>query len=126
VRALGATQSFGYYELLPQQAAVEQALTVPALSAKAIHVLGHLGTPSAQRLLATLASDHARPLAERQAAHAAFTTAVRRRGLLLTRSEILVQYDRYNQSARLDTDTQQVLGGILDVIEGPADATKSE
>lgn len=28
-----------------------------------------------------------------------------------------MQYDRYNQSEKLDRDTQQVLGAILDSIE---------
>jgi hypothetical protein len=67
-----------------------------------------------------VASQNERSLAERQAAAAAFDVAVRRRGLLLSRAEIFLQYDRYNQSAKLDRDTQKVLGRILDSIEAPS------
>jgi hypothetical protein len=53
----------------------------------------------------------------RQAARDAFHVAVNKRGLLLLRTKIMQQYDRYNQSAALDKDTQQLLGSILDTIE---------
>jgi hypothetical protein len=73
-----------------------------------------------------LASQPGRPLEDRQAAAEAFADAVQRRGLLLTRSEILLQYDRYNRSESLDAGTQQVLGQILDAIEAPSQAAKSQ
>ena len=53
----------------------------------------------------------------RQAAAAAFALSVRQFGLRLSPSEISLQYDRYNQSVALDKPTQQLLGGLLDVIE---------
>ncbi len=112
-------QVYGFYELLPQQAAVELALTVPSLAVKAARVLGLLASPQAQRSLILLANQTGRQLSERQAAAAAFNVAVKRRGLLLTRTEILRQYDNYNESATSDAGTQQVLGTILDTIETP-------
>lgn len=118
---LGETQQErAFYDLFRTEEAVRSALSVPELSAKAARLLGLLGTPEVQRALVTLASQHARPLAERQAAAAAFAQAVERRGLLLTRDEILLQYDRYNRSAALDSGTQQVLAAVLNAIEMPA------
>ena len=60
------------------------------------------------------------PLAERRAAVLGFAAAVQRCGLLLKRNEILLQYDRYNQSETLDAGTQQVLSDVLDAIEAPS------
>ena len=113
-------EDYSFYDLYRQQDALLSALFTPELSVQAAVVLGYLGTPEAQRALVTLASQHARPLAERQAAAKGFAVAVQRRGLLLTREEILVQYDRYNRSETLDRGTQQVLGSVLDAIEMPS------
>jgi hypothetical protein len=110
---------YSFYDLYRQQDALESALYTPELSVGAARVLGLLGTLKAQRALVTLASQHARPLAERQAAAKGFEVAVDHHGLLLTRDEILLQFDRYNQSEALDRGTQQVLGSILDSIELP-------
>jgi proline dehydrogenase len=76
-----------------------------------------LGTPRAQRALVNRASQNATDLAGRQAAAAAFAAAVALRGTLLTTAEIEQQYDRYNESEHLDTETQAVLGSLLDAIE---------
>jgi hypothetical protein len=111
---------YSFYDLYRQQDAVESAFYTPELSTKAARVLGQLGSLKAQRALVTLASQHARPLAERQAAAKGFEVAVDRHGLLLTRDEILLQFERYNQSETLDQGTQQVLGSILDTIELPS------
>jgi hypothetical protein len=109
-----------FYDLYRHSEAFKAALFTPQLSTKAARVLGLLGSPDAQQSLITLASQHARPLAERQAAAQGFDLAVQRHGLLLTRDEILLQYDRYNQSESLDSGTQQVLASILDTIERPS------
>lgn len=114
-----------FYELLPQQTAVEQALTVPTLTTNAARVLGLLGSPAAQQTLTVFVNQTGRPLEQRQAAAAAFEMAVARRGLLLTKAEILRQYDVYNGSANSDPGTQQVLGSILNTIEGLTSAKTS-
>jgi len=69
-----------------------------------------------------LVSQNTRPIAERQVAADAFRNAVQRSGILLTTSEILQQYQRYNSSANLAKETQQVLGHVLDTIEAPSAA----
>jgi hypothetical protein len=113
-------EAYGFYDLVSQEAAAEQALGSSTLTPRAAEVLGYLGTPTAQHSLITLASQNDRDLRSRQAAARAFAVAVTRRGVLLTSVSILTQYDRYNASATLDVETQQVLGSILDSIEGPA------
>jgi hypothetical protein len=76
-----------------------------------------LGSSRAQLSLLDLASSPTRSIQERRAAVAAFRDAVERRGVMLTKAEVLKQYERYNQSEAADRDTQQVLGAILDTIE---------
>jgi DNA-binding response OmpR family regulator len=120
------SDKYPFYDLLRQQAAIEQAMNTPQLTDKASRVLGFLGSSSAQRKLVTLASQNARPLSERQAAASAFEVAVGRRGILLTQAEILMQYDRYNRSEILDRETQQVLGSLLDSIEKPTRSSSAE
>ncbi|MFV1968858.1 MAG: hypothetical protein ACC628_25855, partial [Pirellulaceae bacterium] len=110
-------QRYRFYDVLAQQDALAQALNYSRLSSQAARVLGYLGSPQAQRMLVTLASQKSRRLPERESAAGAFHEAVGRRGLLLSRNEILLQYDRYNRGAPLDQDTQRVLGAILDTIE---------
>jgi hypothetical protein len=114
ISAPQATRMGGVYRL---EVAVAAALDNPALSAAAADALGQLGTPRSQTSLVDFASQTARPLADRQAAAAAFAKAVAARGLNLTQAQILEQFDRYNASATLDADTQAVLGGLLDTIE---------
>jgi hypothetical protein len=117
---------YSFYDLYRQQDALRSASFIPPLSARASHVLGLLGSPGAQRALVTLASQHARPLEHRQAAAEAFDRAVRSYGLLLSREEILQQYDRYNRSETLDVGTQRVFGAILDAIEWPSKQQATE
>ena len=122
-----ATQpdKFGYYDLLSQQSLVQEALNNPFLMDRAAKVLGALGSSTAQQSLVTVASQNGRPLSERTAAAAAFRVAINQRGLLLSRDEILLQYDRYNQSAALDVETQKVLSSLLDAIESPTRPARS-
>ncbi|MBL7042667.1 MAG: hypothetical protein ISR77_28790 [Pirellulaceae bacterium] len=113
-------EDYAFYDVYRQQDAIQSAFFAPELSAKAARLMGLLGSSQAQLALVTLASQHARPLAERKAAAQGFELAVQRRGLLLTRDDIRLQYDRYNQSETLDAGTQQVLAHILDAIEAPS------
>ncbi len=117
---------YDFYDFHRQIQAYQSALATPLLASHAATILGRLGSPEAQRALVTMASQHARTLADRRAAADSFAKAVRRRGLLLTRDEILLQYDRYNRSEFLDVGTQQVLGQILDAIETPSQATTTQ
>ena len=92
---------------------------VPMLGSTAVEVLGNLGTPKSQQALVDLASRWTQPLELRRAAARALGGSIRDHGILLTASQILMQYDRYNQSADRDAGTQQVLASILDAIEAP-------
>ncbi len=96
---------------------VRLSYRIPALAPQALTVLGNLSTPKSQQMLVDQASQVTEPLASRKAALAAFQESVAKHGVLLTAQQILLQYDRYNQSSTLDSDTQQVLGAILDCIE---------
>jgi hypothetical protein len=118
-------EKYDFYDLLPLEKRIEGALRTPALAVQAAKVLGLLGTPHVQQLLVDLATSPNRPLAEREAAAAAFHTAVSRRGLLLSRDQIQRQYDAYNASESLGRDTQEVLASILDTIEEPSQASHS-
>lgn len=60
----------------------------------------------------------------RKAAVAALLEATRRHGILLTTKQIRQQYDRYNQNAKQDAATQEILGRILDILEAPSQAEK--
>lgn len=107
------------WDIMQAEDRVRRALETPYLAVDATAVLGYLATPTAQRTLVTLASQPDQPLAVRQAAADAFREAAKRRGILLTRGEILQQYAVYNRSAELDEATQQVLGQLLDTLESP-------
>jgi hypothetical protein len=125
LRLADAPRRYGFYDLYRQLDAAQAAMFTPPLSAKAAHLVGLLGSPEAQRALVNLASQQARPLEQRQAAVKGLLVAVQRHGLLLTRDEILRQYDRYNRSQSLDADTQHVLSAVLDAIELPSKRAQS-
>jgi hypothetical protein len=106
-----------FYDLNQQANAIAAAALRPDASRESIAVLAALGTQKSQRSLANLAGLQTTPIATRRAAAEAFDHNVQQHGLLLTRDEILRQYDRYNASAAADAETQQVLGAVLDTIE---------
>jgi hypothetical protein len=112
--------NYARLELVRLTRIVAQALEHRQLSVPAAALLGQIGTPAAQTALIQFASQTSRPLADRQAAAAAFAAAVKSRGLRLTQQQIVQQYARYNASEHLDQPTQAVLGAILDTIEAPA------
>jgi hypothetical protein len=113
---------YSFYDLVREQDALELALSHPALAPRAADALGALATPEAQRALVAVASESTRPIDERQAAAAAFSSAVNRRRVLLTSDEIMRQYDRYNANRSAGSPSRAVLGTVLDAIEAPARA----
>jgi hypothetical protein len=122
----GDPEKYDFYDLLSLDQRMLEVLTTPMLTARAAKILGQLGTPRAQQALVEYANVQTHPLPDRQAAADAFRDAVTRRGLLLTRRQLLQQYDIYNASEFLDEGTQQVLAAILDAIEAPSQASQSE
>jgi len=97
-----------------------RALYTSGAEKAGLTILRRLGTPRAQAELVEAASRPEWPPELRAEAVSAFGDAVMKRGLQLTRQQILRQYDRYNQSERLDRVTQKLLGLILDYIEMPS------
>lgn len=110
-------ETFNRYDLLRAEGAAIQAIGISPLAPAAGRLLALLATPKAQTALLEIASDHGRPLADREIAASAFADAVKRRGALLTTAQIRNQYELYNASETLDAATQRVLGSLLDTIE---------
>lgn len=107
-----------YDELLRGASGVEETLYLPSLGEPSLRVLSLLGTAGSQQTLVDLANNESLPIEMRRMAAASLTQSVQRVGRLLTASEIATQYDRYNASETADRETQQVLGAVLDVLEG--------
>jgi hypothetical protein len=105
-----------YDELRRDALLVHRALLVGELSEPAIRVLAALGTADSQAALADYASASSLPIEARRRAAEALAGSLQRFGTQLTSEEILRQYDRYNATSD-NADSEQVLGGILDVLE---------
>ena len=105
------------------EAPVIEALSDPEFSAAAAEILARIATPGAELALIEAATQTYLPTPARDAALAAFADAVKRRGILLTQEQIVLQYDRYNQSRTLDAETQRIRSAILDVLESRVTAT---
>ncbi len=112
------------FDVRRYESVVEHALYHPLTAARAAAVMARLGTHSSQVALLDLASLPVQPLDVRQAATVAFAQSVQQFGLRLAPSDVIRQYDRYNQSAQLDKATQQLLGRLLDTIEAPTKQNK--
>ncbi|EAQ80892.1 HEAT repeat domain-containing protein [Blastopirellula marina] len=118
--ALAAEPKYKFYDLLLYEAEIADLIRDPASMEAAAALLSNLATPVAQSALVETASEVVRPLVERQMCAKAFADAVQRKGLQLTREQILRQYDRYNASEIYDRETQQVLASLLDTMEASA------
>jgi hypothetical protein len=114
------------YDVRRLQTPLLTALAAPAFALQAAPLVGQLGTPDSQTALIELASQAVQPFDVRRAAAMAFSASVKKSGVLLTSRQILRQYDRYNQSEKLDRNTQAVLGHLLNSLERPAAARKLE
>ncbi len=106
-----------YDEMLRDAKQISLTLYQPELTEATMRVLAVLGTADSQQLMLDYISTNTLPIESRQAASGAFAKSVRRFGKLLTSQEILRQYDRYNASKTADSDTQEVLGEVLDLLE---------
>jgi hypothetical protein len=107
-----------YDEFLRDADFAGESLYDEKLFEPSLKLLAVLGTAGSQRTLVNFASDPSVELASRQQAAQAFAANVQRNGMLLTPTEITAQFDRYNASESADRGTQQVLGHLLDVLEG--------
>jgi hypothetical protein len=94
------------------------------LLAMILDALANVNSIESQQALVELASRVNLPLTLRQAAVQAFRQSTQRHGILLTKEEVRRQYDRYNDSEKLDKPTQHVLSLILDCLETGAPKKK--
>jgi CheY-like chemotaxis protein len=104
-------------ELRRQGNLAEHTLFQPELADESLRVLASLGTAESQMALLEYSSSMPVPIDNRQEAAKAFAASVDRFGILLTTRQIVSQYDRYNASRNSDSQTQQLLGNLLDVLE---------
>jgi len=111
-------EKYPFFDVLSYEEDLTNGLTSPARAEVTCRVLGELGTADAQRRLVQLASNFQLPVELREAAVQSFAVAVEKRGLMLSRQQILNQYERYNSSADETEASQQILGSLLDVLEG--------
>ena len=110
-------ERYPFYDLLSYQDDLLGGLASPSRAASTCRVLGEMGTPDAQRRLLQFASNLQLPLELRQVAADAFAVAVQKRGVMLSRQEIMAQYERYNASAEESAESRILLGTLLDVLE---------
>lgn len=108
---------YRFYDWGSREREFARILYLPGMSESGSEILKALGTPAAQRELLNFVSQSNFPLESRQAAANAFAESLKTGGALLTREEILKQYDRYNASALEPEETQKLLGAILDALE---------
>ncbi len=106
-----------YDEMLRDAKRISLTLYQPELTKPTLRVLAVLGTADSQQLLLNFISTDTLPIETRHMASKALATSVGRYGKLLTSDEILHQYDRYNASETADSETQEVLGEVLDLLE---------
>jgi hypothetical protein len=114
------------FALRPYETTLLRTLENSITSTGAATLLAMIGSHHAQQALLDLSNNSAKPLELRQAAAAAFSQAVRTRGIQLTSREIEDQYVRYNLSATEEPAVQQLLALILDAIEAPTRAVREK
>jgi len=125
-RVLADPSRYEFYDAYRQQRQIIEALFVPQLSPTAASALSSIGSDDAQRALITFASKDAEIMKNRQAALAALKASVQHHRILLTRTEILNQYNLYNKSLSSSQENIDVLSGILDILEAPTKSAPSD
>ncbi|MBA2114703.1 hypothetical protein [Bremerella alba] len=123
-RMLDVSDEYDFYNFLKIEEIAVRRLVDENVTGDIANLLGKLATPAAQTALVDYASDPFNPLAQRQACADAMQAAIERRGILLTKDQIIAQFDRYNASEELDPETQAVLGKILDILEAPTQSVR--
>ena len=120
VLVAGQDHIYGFDALVQNQGKFIAAMYQPGLDQAAISVVGKIATPECQNALLDFASLESLSLDLRTAAVDSFESAIAKRGVLLPPQDLKQQYDRYNASESLSTETQQLLGRVLDLIEQAA------
>jgi len=116
----GDSEKYGFYDISRHQEKLVAALFQPGMAEYVAPALGAVATPAAMQALLNFSSQGTQSLADRQTAVTALDNAIQKRGLLITRLEVQRQYQLYNASLETaDDETVELLGSILDSIEGP-------
>ena len=100
---------------------VEHSLYAPGMTAPVVSLLANAGTATGQSELVQLAARESLPLPTRELAALAFAKSVAKHGILLTKDQILNQYDTYNRNAGQNRDTHKVMLTILEAIDPTVD-----
>ena len=116
-KTLADPETYQFYHLSCYRDRIAQLGAVAGAFETKSDILKNVGTPAAQRTLLDLANDASLTNVERQSMAESFNQTVRKHGLLLTMSEVKMQYDRYNASESSPKEIQDILGFILDSIE---------
>ncbi|NOY41444.1 MAG: response regulator [Planctomycetes bacterium] len=111
-------QGHPYDELLRDVRVLSETVHVPGLVEPSLSALAMAGTTGSQLALIDFASRGVNPIEMRQLAAESFATSVQRFGKQMRLDTIHQQYERYNTSESAGAETQQVLGQILDALEG--------
>lgn len=117
LKLASSPDSLSFYDVITYETRLKEAFYTPELTSQVAQILGTLATSEAQRELVNYASQPLLPETLRTEAVDAFASAIEKRGVLLRSDEVLLQYDRYNDSANLGKETQLILARILDLIE---------
>ena len=110
-------EDYTFYDLNSHRDELGKLIYSVGWENSASQILAGLGTPESQRILVDFASEKTQPVDKRMMAANAFAKSVEANGLLLTRGEIMRQYERYNASEKDSVKSQQVFGSLLDAIE---------
>ncbi|MDA7979218.1 MAG: hypothetical protein MPJ50_10685 [Pirellulales bacterium] len=113
------------FDPLTEAKAAQQAMYVPELAAAAINFQAACGLPESQTALVDYASTLPLPAELRRQAAVGFAASLSQHGVLLTSTQVMRQYDRYNASSTSDDETISILSSILDAIESTASARNS-
>lgn len=105
------------YDLHRIEGALVACLYSSESSVQASEVLGRIHTASAQKSLVDFVGASPMDVELRRAAAKAFTDSVERFGTMLAASEVLRQFDRFNETEPAAKNDQELLGAILDAIE---------
>ncbi len=110
---------YAFYPLSPWRNALSDSSASVSPAAR-ISLLSGVGSADSQRQLAELTTQATIDEQQRISAARAFGRSVRQFGVSLSRSDILLTYDLYNQLGPTDPVAAKSIGLVLDVIEAQA------
>jgi CheY-like chemotaxis protein len=120
IKQITSGKTANYMDFREIESALTGLIHRPPFNAAAMQILGSLATPKAQLALVEYASLTEPTHADRMKAVEQFASAVKKRGLFLTKTRIQQQFDLYNSSEQATPETIEILGNLLDAIEAPS------